>query len=161
MKPKINRRAPLNERFGLRIEVSASGCWLWTGKKTDKGYGAIRNNKKTLAAHRVSYELHCGPIPDGKEIDHLCRVRHCVNPAHLEPVIHHVNVLRGEAGKRQASLTHCKQGHPFDKSNTTIRPDGSRGCRICRREAGKRYASRNIEKLREKCRNYYQRTKAS
>lgn len=87
-------------------------------------------------AHRFAYEDIVGPILEGLTIDHLCRVRHCVNPAHLEPVTHLENVRRGNGGLNQLAKTHCPKGHPYDEENTyrlPSRPSG-RYCRACRRE---------------------------
>lgn len=72
-------------------------CWVWKGKPNGAGYGRTQQNKKTVLAHRAVYELHMGPIPPGLELDHLCRVPICVNPDHLDPVTHLVNVRRGRA----------------------------------------------------------------
>ncbi|KAB2977369.1 HNH endonuclease [Streptomyces sp. SS1-1] len=84
-------------------------------------------------AHRVAYQEIVGPIPEGLQLDHLCRVRHCVNPAHLEPVTSRENTLRGEnLVAINAAKTHCKRGHLFDAANT-YRWRNSRICRECRR----------------------------
>lgn len=126
--------APLRERFESRVERQAS-CWIWTGATSDTGYGTIVDDSGTpRLAHRVSYEMHIGPIPDGLVIDHLCRVRNCVNPRHLEPVTHRENVLRGVA---PAVVTHrtkrCKRNHEITPANSYVRPDGKGVlCRTCR-----------------------------
>lgn len=129
-----------------------TGCWLWTGTIGAGGYGRWphRNN---LTAHRVSYELHRGPIPAGLQIDHLCRVRHCVNPDHLEAVTQAQNARRGA----YATKTHCKNGHPYDAENTYIKKDGSRGCRACGREAYERRRG----KVREQRMEFRARRKAA
>jgi hypothetical protein len=76
-------------------------CWLWQGWVNERGYGTLAVEGQTRRAHRVSYEEYVGPIPEGHELDHLCRTRHCINPGHLEPVSHEVNVQRAaEAGRR-------------------------------------------------------------
>lgn len=100
-------------------------------------------------AHRVVYEHELGPIPAGLTLDHLCRVRSCVNPAHLEPVTIGVNVLRGNTfAARQVALTACPAGHPYDVTNTYVRQGerrGERECRTCRRiEQSRRRAGRRI-----------------
>lgn len=117
-----------------------SACWVWTAMLNVSGYGAIRVGSKLdgstrmVHAHRVSYELAVGPIPDGKEIDHLCRNRACINPMHLEAVTKKVNTLRGESfSAMNAAKTHCDRGHRFDDANTYVWR-GWRMCRACRSE---------------------------
>jgi hypothetical protein len=84
-------------------------------------------------SHRVVYEALVGPIPEEAVIDHLCRVRNCVNPDHLEPTTTKVNILRGTTPSADnARKTHCKQGHAFDSKNTAVY-DGHRMCRVCNR----------------------------
>lgn len=103
-------------------------CWLWTGHINTSGYGQIRWGGPKARAHRIAYELEVGPIPEGLELDHLCRVRHCVNPSHLEPVTRRVNVHRGEGGAgRNSRKTHCPRGHAYDYA-----VGGRRYCRTCR-----------------------------
>lgn len=104
-------------------------CWLWTGLLADNGYG--RFGKRYV--HQVAYERWVGPIPDGMELDHLCRVRHCANPAHLEAVTHRENDLRSPhtPAAVNARKTHCIRGHAFDEANTRVTPDGRRQCRAC------------------------------
>jgi hypothetical protein len=121
------------ERFWARVVV-ADGCWLWTGYRLHNGYGSLMaNGKKNTLAHRFAYELLVGPIPDGLTLDHLCRVRNCVNPAHLEPCTMAENALRGVGPTAvNARKTHCKRGHEFTPQNTYARPDGGRECKACR-----------------------------
>lgn len=117
-------------------------CWEWQAAKDRHGYGHFFVNGKVELAHRVAYELLIGPIPEGKELDHVkergCTSRACVNPAHLEPVTHGVNLARGRGaamlGRIHGSKTHCKRGHPFDAANTYRRPGGGRQCQQCRRD---------------------------
>lgn len=156
----FNKHTPLRDRFEAKVARDGSGCWLWNGKVSEKGYGIIQHERRRLYAHRVGFELFVGSVPNGLELDHLCRVRRCVNPAHLEPVPHVENVARGEAGKPQRDRTHCKAGHPYDETNTYTKPDGARGCKECRRAAQRRFQARNRERLREQCRQYYHRTKS-
>jgi len=124
--------------------VDDAPCWLWTGFHNEYGYGRINIQRRLHLVHRVTFEIFAGLVPDGLELDHLCRVRLCANPAHLEPVTRRINVLRGVSPVAEhARATHCPRGHPYDLLNTYINPStGSRGCRICVREAGRRYAAR-------------------
>jgi hypothetical protein len=94
-----------------------------------------REGKKVLV-HRWFYEQANGPIPDGLELDHLCRNPRCCNPAHLEAVTHAENMARGKA----AQQTHCIQGHPFDEANTYYRRSGTRDCRACNRNRARQRA---------------------
>ncbi len=145
----------LEDRFmDGKFVYDESGCWLWIAHKNDHGYGIIKtsgtHNRKLLRAHRVAYEMFVGPIPEGLELDHLCRVRHCVNPDHLEPVTTRENLLRGETlTARWAKRTHCDEGHPFDEPNTRITPQGWRVCRICANEAAKRAYRRRRQREQE------------
>lgn len=129
------KHGPLEERFWRYVDKT-DGCWLWVGMTARNGYGKIRSGGHAgplLLAHRVAYELEHGPIPEGLHIDHLCRVRHCVNPAHLEPVTCRVNIIRGEGfAAKNYVKTHCKHGHPFDLFNTYWTRDGKRMCRACK-----------------------------
>lgn len=148
-------------RFMAKVEVSTVSssyalglgpCWLWTSALNHHGYGLFGRGGRgggMAKAHRWSYEHFVGPIPQGLEIDHKCRVRACVNPAHLEPVTRAENQRRrpdGGAGvveaSKKAMLTHCKWGHPFDEGNTYVTPSGSRACRSCRSARSRRSRQR-------------------
>lgn len=129
-------------RFLSRIEVDTdSGCWLWSGSIFAKsGYGMTYHGKRrigggarTLLAHRVSYFLHVGPVPPSMVLDHLCRVRRCVNPFHLEPVSMRENVIRG-----RVLVTSCPKGHPLDG----VLIKGSRYCKECSRIHARQYHNR-------------------
>ena len=118
-----------------------SGCWLWTGFISRFGYGSMSDDsRKTRAAHRLVYQLLVGDIPAGMQLDHLCRVRSCVNPRHLEPVTAKVNIRRGNTGLHLKSRTHCPYGHPYSVLNTywVKKSDTvsgfSRTCRECKRQ---------------------------
>lgn len=147
-KPKI----PASERFQRFIHKNEDGCWIWTGAKTQKGDGncypwfTISHHNGVLA-HRWSYMQTKGGIPEGYQIDHLCRVTLCVNPDHLEAVTPKENQARGLNGILRPEYKFCKKGHEqtaetrkFNSSN------GRSSCRICGNESHrawmkKRYAS--------------------
>ncbi|MFJ3536996.1 HNH endonuclease signature motif containing protein [Streptomyces sp. NPDC090109] len=130
----------LPERFWEKTRIGASGCWEWTAQIAHHGYARYRVGHRSGRAHRVAYEALVGPIPMGLVLDHLCRVRHCVNPAHLEPVTNRENLLRG-AG---ASLkTHCPKGHELKGENVAIHPRGNRYCRECHRARNRAWYARS------------------
>lgn len=142
-RPPVDRpRIDPAVRFWPKVEKTET-CWLWTGAlfKTS-GYGQFSCQSTNMLAHIWSYENVNGPVPDGLQLDHLCRVRRCVNPAHLEAVTAQVNNLRSEApSARNAMKTHCPQGHPYAGTNLyTYR--GQRVCRECGRLAQRRYNER-------------------
>ena len=134
------KRMPLRERLMQYVQLEGE-CWIWTGAKDPKGYGRINYNghAKSALAHRVAYMEFVGPIPDGLELDHLCRNPSCINPEHLEPVSRSINMKRGLAGTSPRfrnywlSKTHCPRGHPYDLLNTYFDSKGHRFCRQCHR----------------------------
>lgn len=126
---------------GKYIIDQTSGCWLWAAAKFLSGYGCIRVEGKTLGAHRYTYENLVGLVPADKELDHLCRVRHCINPAHLEPVTKQENISRGEVGSNSAEKTHCPAGHELAGDNI-YKYRGKRGCRECRRASQRAWKKR-------------------
>ena len=127
----------LYQRFWAKVNKTDT-CWLWTAAAPN-GYGQIGAGGKTLRAHRVAYEMLVGPIPEGLQLDHLCRVTLCVNPNHLEPVTNRENVLRGESPlAKKARQTECLRGHPLSGANLYTYPNGNRRCKICRNESLKR-----------------------
>lgn len=150
-----DRDVPPAERFPARVNRHGpvvvehlGACWLWTGERHSE-YGCFRPGRlsglpEKVLAHRFSYELANGPIPDGATIDHLCRVTLCVNPGHLEAVAPVENTMRGYSPPAvNARKTHCDHGHPFDVGNTYITPStGQRVCRTCRRATQARRRAR-------------------
>lgn len=144
----------LPDRFWDKVQFEPnSGCWLWTGSLVNNGYSQFRYDDKTILAHRLSYEKYIGPIPKGLVIDHLCRVRCCVNPSHMEAVTQRTNVKRGVGPslirKFHLSKTHCPSGHPYDQENTYIDSSGHRVCKKCRNISQNKY--RKHKKRTVKC----------
>lgn len=134
--------------------IPVNGCWMWMGSLKKSGYGLIRYDNdrsmrtKTMQAHRYAYILTRGPIPDGLELDHLCKQTWCVNPSHLEAVTPRVNVLRSDCPPaKNARKTHCLSGHPYDDMNTSRDKRGWRRCKACDRAKWHRLT---IEQRREK-----------
>lgn len=143
----------LEDRFWEKVIVVDDDCWPWMAHASGKNvarlnYGTFHSGMRTVPAHRFSYELKFGPIPDGLVIDHLCHNPICVNPDHLEPVTQSENVLRGEneGGPGQSLKTHCKNGHPLSGENLITTKSGVRRCRTCRRRSDRRSWSKNSEK---------------
>jgi len=132
--PRRMRLQPISsvsERLRVRIKIDAKGCWNWTGFIRKDGYGELRSRGKLYLAHRISYELFVGIIPEDLVIDHKCRNKKCVNPNHLEVVTQRENLLRGEGPTAQnAGKTHCLRGHLLFGSNSYI-SQGRRRCRKC------------------------------
>lgn len=121
------------EVFWSRVEKTET-CWLWKGGVTSAGYGLTTVAPRVLA-HRFAYEHQVGPIPEGLQLDHLCRVRLCVRPDHLEPVDNRTNSLRGTSRSAiNARAESCPTGHPYDLINTYFNKKGQRFCRTCARE---------------------------
>ena len=145
------------EGMGTRyIPEPNTGCWLWALSTSWGGYGSVKWGGRTRQAHRVAYEELRGPIPEGLTIDHLCRVRSCVNPAHMEPVTRGVNVLRGIGiSSHCAHKTHCKHGHQLGGENVRPlkgKPAHWRTCLACRmayvqKEKDRRRAKRSANKI--------------
>jgi hypothetical protein len=136
-------RLTVEDRFAAMVDKNGpvpecrpelGSCWVATTSLKGDGYARITDARGVrILAHRWTYEQFVGPIPDGLQIDHLCRVRHCVNPDHLEPVTSRENTMRGtNFSAQKARQTHCIRGHEFTPENTRINRAGNRQCRACR-----------------------------
>lgn len=140
-------------RLARRTRVNpTTGCHEWIGMVDGDGYGRMKvstgpRTYQLRPVHRLSFEASRGDIPDGLTLDHLCRVRRCINPDHLEAVPNAVNILRGTAPSAvNATKTHCINGHAFDTNNTRT-TSGYRECIICRRAQGRSKYFRRKERL--------------
>jgi len=129
------RLRPVADRFWEKVRIAANGCWEWTAR-LHHGYGFFKESTGRLVySHRWAYVDAFGPIPEGLEVDHLCRNTSCVRPSHLEAVTHRENLLRGHGFvARKARQTHCIHGHEFSERNTYLTPAGLRTCRECNRQ---------------------------
>ena len=128
------RAVSTENRFLKYIEKDKDGCWNWIGGLLHNGYGAFTGEKrKSVRAHRFSYEMYKEKIPKGLTIDHLCRNKRCVNPEHLEAVTMRVNVLRGSSfAAKNARKDHCLRGHDITKKeNYYVTKFGGRQCKEC------------------------------
>jgi hypothetical protein len=141
---QVNKDAPVPD-----YRPDLGPCWVWTGPLDSRGYGNMNIKGRGPIAHRHAYEFAVGPIPEGLEIDHLCRVRACVNPAHLEPVTSAENMRRAADAKFAARGNVCINGHEYTPDNTYVNPRGGRQCRICMRDYAKRYQARKKSATRE------------
>lgn len=149
----MTEKRPLIERLMEKVRVDPGGCWVWTGCTGGNGYGHLwGGHGRSNRAHRLSYEEHVGPIPAGLQLDHLCRNRLCVNPAHLEPVTSRENIMRGDSHvAKQAAQTHCLRGHPLSGDNLYEKkrgPSTIRICRECSRKASREWVRKSRAKVR-------------
>lgn len=133
------RKTPPATRFWAKVNEQDE-CWVWTGAILRNGYGYFGVTKgRCIVAHRFAYMSMIGEIPEGLDLDHLCRNRACVNPYHLQPVTRRVNLRRGigpqVSRERLGGRTHCIRGHEFTELNTYRAPNGTRKCRECYRVA--------------------------
>ncbi len=142
-------------RFWSKVDIAGpDDCWLWTASTDTNGYGLFWLNGTMPRAHRVAYEACVGPIPDGLQLHHRCRTKHCINPTHLQVVtpLEHTH-LGNNAGAQNAAKTHCPKGHPYDEANTLLH-QGSRFCLACKRRYEQERYSRSKERFLEKQRQY-------
>lgn len=134
-------RIDIKEKLFSYIEKTDT-CWIWNGPIGTGGYGMFstaHHRGYSIRAHRAAYQILVGDIPEGLVIDHLCRVRHCVNPEHLQAVTFNENAKR-----RSIAYTHCKHGHEYDENNTHVY-NGKKYCRMCHkiREKKRRLEKKN------------------
>ena len=130
------KNGPWPKAGSIAAERGLGQCWRWTGPLNRGGYGHTSFDGVTQAAYVFAYKMLVGPIPVGHELDHLCRFRPCVNPAHLEPSTHAQNIKRSPitTGALNAQRTECRRGHPFTPENTYLTPkEGWRVCNACRK----------------------------
>lgn len=131
---KLPTTTTLIDRVLLRVEPSASGCWIFNGARSG-GYGVVRRLGVNHYCHIVTWEHEHGPVPEGLVLDHAtCRNPPCCRPDHLEPVANVVNAYDRSVWKSNglSRITHCRRGHAWTTENTYTRPDGAgRQCRAC------------------------------
>ncbi len=146
--PKVNKDGPVHPVLG-------TACWLWAAGLGAGGYGKTTLRHKTLLAHRVAYELERGPIPPGLMLDHLCRVRRCVRPDHLEPVTARENTARSETpGAAMIRTGVCQRGHNVEETGVSINTHGERQCRACKNAKSAEWAALHPERCAENRRAY-------
>lgn len=134
-------------RLMSRVVISSSGCHVWTGHRSNRGYGKTSIMSKSMLAHRLAYLLANGSIPSGLDLDHLCRNPACINPSHLEPVTNEENIRRAVVSRKK-----CKRGHPLTDAYVRPYKDGfHRACRQCVRES----RARRLDKRRVAVRKAY------
>jgi hypothetical protein len=137
----------VEQRFWAKVDRRGDDeCWPWLGVLHGGGYGRFflgPVGQREVYAHRFSYELAVDAIPEGMQIDHLCRNTRCVNPAHMEVVTQQENLRRGTgASALNAAKNECKNGHPFDLFNTYFDANGWRHCRACMKEREQKYRAK-------------------
>lgn len=147
--PELDRLPDrLRAKIAVRHETDVDGidtpCWAWTAARNPAGYGMVWWDGRMVLAHRLVYELLVGPIPAGLTLDHLCRVRWCVNPSHLEAVTQRENVLRGTSPHVVAHVAgRCVAGlHDIVDDNVYRYPDGRRECRACKNTRARAWRAR-------------------
>lgn len=137
-------------RMATKFDINDHACQVWTGALNSKGYGCILYEGKVSLAHRVAWELQWGPIPDGLVVDHQCRERRCVNPAHLRLVTPKVNSLENSVGLSalNAQKTHCPQGHRLEGENVRVDKRGKRVCKECHNAENRKARMKKKENIK-------------
>lgn len=149
------RKWTFQDRTKGKWIVTDSDCWEWQGAKQVRGYGVLTVLGEQVRAHRYVYENTIGAVPDGMELDHLCRNPPCVNPGHLEPVTHAENIRRHFADHvsdfPSLESSHCPHGHAMTEENTYLKPNGGASCRECGRVAWRKWNAKRNKKVRNVC----------
>lgn len=147
-------KSAIFHRFKTKVQIGEN-CWRWTSAIQSEGYGVLSISKKTFYAHRLSVKFSGREIPNGEEVDHLCRNRWCVNPSHLDVVTHQTNVLRGNSPCAETIRRgRCKNGHALIGANIYVRKDGmGKQCKECsdNRNRQRRTQKKEIKKLSLRC----------
>jgi HNH endonuclease len=145
---RVNGEAEV--RFWPKVRGTMDGHWMWVAGCDVHGYGRFWDGENVVPAHAWAYRFLIGPIPDGLQPDHLCRIHACVNPTHLEPVTIRTNLLRGVGfSARNAAKDACDHGHPFNAANTYVDSLGKRHCRVCRAADARRFRARRSNSAEE------------
>jgi hypothetical protein len=150
--------ASLKEKIRANVAIDGRGCWRWRRSKSIGGYGICYSSGKytTRYAHRIAYMEFVGPIPSGLCIDHLCRVRDCCNPDHLEAVTLAENLRRGQG---HGAETHCPAGHEYNDENTHTDKSNNRHCRVCDKLRKRKRRQKNPEAHNAYMRAYRRRNR--
>lgn len=145
---RLLARLDVLPRLVAALQEEDDGCWNWRGHLTPAGYGYMQQNGKKIPVHRLAYETFRGPIPDGLDLDHLCRNTRCIRPDHLEPVTRAENFKRGRDYWRGLNVDkdQCPRGHWYTPENTYVFR-GSRRCRVCHREQERERRNRRRAEL--------------
>lgn len=139
------------DRLWAHVREDAQGCWIWSGRRYPSGYGGFSLGRETTYTHRIMYMIFVGEIARGLHTDHLCRIRECCNPDHLEAVTCRENVMRSpiQLMAINARKTHCKRGHPLSGENLHVNKDGGRVCRACVAERARLSYAKKVGKAPE------------
>jgi hypothetical protein len=144
MSGKKDSRGTIESRLFSRVKVDPeTGCHNWTGALSNKKYGSLWKDGRMQKVHRIVWELKHGEVPNGLELDHLCRNTRCCNTSHLEVVSRSENLRRSPLMDRHSHKTHCPQGHEYSGDNLAIRKStGWRTCRTCMRQHNRNWRTR-------------------